>query len=235
MKYIVANHKNCLSLKEVLEYREKLLPSPSNKLVVCPNDMFLYLFKDSSFSLGSQYVSNIVPFTGGASVDELVSMNVKYTIVGHRDNRVNNGENIDNIVSKIKLLLDSGITPIVCLGNEKKSEVSEVLSTLSVEINKMLNEISTEDVNKIIFAYEPYWAINNPEVLVDYNYVENIISSIKNTFDNLCDNVPAILYGGSVNLSNISELNKIDIIDGFLIGGASTKVDIFNNIIKKIS
>lgn len=235
MKYIVANHKNCLNLEDVLEYRKKLISTTNNKVVICPSDMFLYLFKDSNLSIGSQYVSDVVPFTGGASVDELISMGVSYTIVGHRDNRINSAENIHRISYKVRLLLDAGITPIVCLGNENKLDVPEVLSTLSVEINEILNIISPEDVNKIIFAYEPYWAINNPEVLIDYDYIEKIISSIKSIFDNLSSNVPLVLYGGSVNLSNVSMLNEIAVIDGFLIGGASTKVDIFNSIIKEIS
>ena len=99
----------------------------------------------------------------------------------------------------------------------------------------MLSEIPGEYVDKIIFAYEPVWAINNPDICVDCNYVDKIASYIKNYFEVTYGVRPSLLYGGSINLSNIDELNKIDSLDGFLIGGASTEVDAFNQILDRIS
>ena len=61
MKYIVANHKNYLTLDEVLEYTSKLIPCKNNNLIICPSDMFLHLFKSDKYYLGSQYVSNTIP------------------------------------------------------------------------------------------------------------------------------------------------------------------------------
>lgn len=235
MKYIVANHKNYLTLDEVLEYTSKLIPCKNNNLIICPSDMFLHLFKSDKYYLGSQYVSNTIPFTGGASTDQLISMGVKYTIVGHSDNRIKQNESNEIVNSKIKSLISYSITPIVCFGELSKASLNDTLSTLTVEINSMLSEIPAEYVNKIIFAYEPVWAINNPDIYIDCNYVDKIASYIKNYFEVTYGVRPSLLYGGSISLSNIDELNKIDSLDGFLIGGASAKVDVFNQILDKIS
>ena len=109
MKYIVANHKNYLTLDEVLEYTSKLIPCKNNNLIICPSDMFLHLFKSDKYYLGSQYVSNTIPFTGGASTEQLISMGVKYTIVGHSDNRIKQNESNEIVNSKIKSLISSSI------------------------------------------------------------------------------------------------------------------------------
>ena len=153
MKYIVANHKNYLTLDEVLEYTSKLIPCKNNNLIICPSDMFLHLFKSDKYYLGSQYVSNTIPFTGGASTEQLISMGVKYTIVGHSDNRIKQNESNEIVNSKIKSLISSSITPIVCFGELSKESLNDTLSTLTVEINSMLSEIPAEYVDKIIFAY----------------------------------------------------------------------------------
>ena len=72
-------------------------------------------------------------------------------------------------------------------------------------------------------------------IYIDCNYVDKIASYIKNYFEVTYSVRPSLLYGGSISLSNIDELNKIDSLDGFLIGGASAKVDVFNQILDKIS
>lgn len=235
MKYIVANHKNYLTFNEALEYKKNLVPCADKNLIICPSDMFLYLFKDDRYYLGSQYVSNTIPFTGGASVSELASMGVKYTIVGHSDNRIHQNESSEIINDKIKSLLSASIIPIVCFGEKNKMNLENTLSTITVEINTLFDNIPLEHMDKIIFAYEPVWAINNSDIYVDHNYISKIASYIKNYFETIYGVKPILLYGGSINLSNIDALNKINCLDGFLIGSASTKVDIFNQILSKIS
>jgi triosephosphate isomerase len=87
-------------------------------------------------------------------------------------------------------------------------------------------------VNKVIIAYEPIWSIGTG-LIPSNEDIEKIATYIKEFVKNKYDTTIKLLYGGSVNLKNIDELNKIDLVDGYLIGGASTKINEITEIINK--
>ena len=122
---IVLNNKCNLLTDEFIKYQESLSKLESkHELVLCPSSIYLSKFSLNNFKLGSQNVGSNYEgaFTGEISASQLKALNVEYSIVGHSERRKNQRESNEEINKKIKLLLDNGITPILCVGenmNEK--------------------------------------------------------------------------------------------------------------------
>jgi triosephosphate isomerase len=133
-------------------------------------------------------------------------------------------ETAQEIHDKLVLLLEYGITPILCVGEDHISRKAGVTREV---VLMQLEEIGFGiDWSKIIVAYEPVWAVGtgmiptNSEISEVIEVIDSNVSPFK------------ILYGGSVNKANISELNMIENLDGFLIGSASTKLDEIKDMLK---
>jgi triosephosphate isomerase len=157
----------------------------------------------------------------------LKNVGAKYVILGHSENR-QSGETDKLINLKIKSAIKSNLKVIFCIGetlNEKRKKITNKI--LSKQINSGLKSI--KDTSKIIIAYEPVWSIGSG-LIPKTDDLLNSISYIKSKF---AKKTPKVLYGGSVNNKNIDELKDINIIDGFLIGGASQNSKKFIDIIKK--
>jgi len=215
MKWIISNHKNLFDIDKVDDYISKLnrLQLSNVNLVVCPSQKNLFYFKNQNFILGSQDIKDI---------NELRDDLVKYAIVGHSYRRSKYNETDEEINNKIKLLINNRICPILCVGEEEEEDYKEILSR---QLNIGLKDIS----GNVIIAYEPVWAISSGRI-PDINRLKDIIMFIKETIDNFGINA-IILYGGSVNGETVLELEKVDCIEGYLIGAISTDIDKFIKII----
>lgn len=215
MKLIVSNHKNFFDESLIDDYIKKLnyLQLSNVKLVICPALKNLFYFKNQNFILGSQDVKNI---------DELRDGLVKYTIVGHSYRRSVHHETDDDINRKIKLLLENGIFPILCVGENSDEELETVLSR---QLESGLKDVT----GNVIIAYEPVWAINSGKV-PNVDKLVDIIEFIKAITKKMGINA-TILYGGSVNEDTILDLEKVNGIDGYLIGSSSVDLDKFIKII----
>ena len=157
----------------------------------------------------------------------LKNVGAKYVILGHSENR-QSGDTDKLINLKIKSAIKSNLKVIFCIGetlSEKRKKITNKI--LSKQINKGLKSI--KDTSKIIIAYEPVWSIGTGLIPKSHD-LTNSISYIKSKFTK---KTPKVLYGGSVNNRNIDELKDINIIDGFLVGGASQNSKKFIDIIKK--
>lgn len=221
MKWIISNHKQALEDNEISEYKEKLKNIKNNnlKLVICPSHKNIKYFKDNNYELGSQDIEE--------SIELLKKYQVKYTIVGHSDRRLHDNETDFEINKKIKELLKNDIVPILCIGEEKNTNIKDVIKN---QIKNALKEIK----NEIIIAYEPIWAINSG-MIPSIDDLENIIDYIKNEAFNILNIKPIILYGGSVNEETIIKLKQIKSIDGYMIGNASLNVENLEKIINIIN
>ena len=241
--YFVANWKmfgepkSLNSLNRVIKF-SKLSKTNNFKLIYCPPYTLLNLFAKklikTKIDIGAQncHESNSFgAFTGFINSKMLKSIGVNYVILGHSENRAT-GENNTVINTKIKSSLNNNLKVIYCIGetlNQKKKKLT--FKTLHEQIVGGLRNI--KKFNNIILAYEPVWSIGsglipkNNELEINVNYIKNVIKKkfkIKK---------PKVLYGGSVNPKNVLQLNKIDTIDGFLVGGASQDSKIFIDIVKK--
>ena len=157
----------------------------------------------------------------------LKNVGSKYVILGHSENR-QLGET-DNLINlKIKSAIKSGLKVIFCIGETlKQKKEKKTNQILKRQIDKGLKSIKNK--SKIIIAYEPVWSIGTGVIPKEKDLTQTILF-IKRRF---IKKYPKILYGGSVNGSNIEKLKKIPNIDGFLIGGASQNSKKFIDIIQK--
>ena len=137
------------------------------------------------------------------------------------------------IVNKINRLFEQDIKVILCVGEslETRKQGSEK-DFVAKQLLEIFDNIDKERINDIIIAYEPIWAIGtgltptNDEIDEITKYIKDLISDKYNA-------ELKVLYGGSVSMKNVDELNKIEVVDGYLIGGASTKVEEFNYIMER--
>ena len=215
MKWIISNHKNAFKEDLIDDYIKRLnrLQLSNVNLVICPAPKNLFYFKNQNFLLGTQDVRNLDDFKDGL---------VKYSIVGHSYRRKKYNETDEDINNKIKVLIENGICPILCVGEEEEQNVENVLR------NQL--EIGLKDVKgNVLIAYEPVWAINSGKT-PDVDRLNQIISFIRNFILGLGVSCH-ILYGGSVNENTIFELNRVSGIDGYLIGSGSVDLDKFIKII----
>ncbi len=177
-------------------------------------------------------------FTGEISAPMLLDLGVEYVIVGHSERRHFLGEDESWFQHKVKTALDSGLRPILCVGEtETEREEGATEQILEKQLSGALDGLPPEDIGSgsLIIAYEPVWAIGtgkaaSPEDAEKASaYIRQLIMTRygDRAVENLC-----IQYGGSVKEENIGSFVEIDTIQGALVGGASLKADTFSALIQ---
>ena len=229
-KIVVANYKMNGDKNFYLNVQKRLnkLNVKDTDVVLCPPFVYLPFFKtkNKKLSLGCQDIANVQKgkSTGQTSAEMLNEFGVRYSIVGHSERKAL-GETDEQIANKVKVCFDNAIEPIVCIGGKTKQVKESFLK------NQIESALSFVQGKRVIFAYEPLWAIGSGLVPT----VENINTASKIIKDTCTERgfVPVVLYGGSVDDNNYKELIKAN-IDGFLVGGTSLKVDKFINLVKGV-
>lgn len=221
MKYLVCNFKNKLLKDDILKYNKSLVDIETKvKLVLCPPSIYLDMFDKSGYELGVQDISSFMDktITGEIEATQVKSMGAKYVIVGHSERRIYRHEiNID-FINKINNAVENGLNVIYCIGetlNEKEN--GRTYEVLEKQISEVLNNV---EIKNIMIAYEPVWAIGTGKVPEADEIKENI-KFINDIIMEKYEEKLDILYGGSVNDTNIGELCTIKGLNGFLVGGAS--------------
>lgn len=227
MKLIIANLKMNLTLNEVLEYKNNIKEKYSN-LIIAPSYIYLNIMKSNNYDIASQdgYYIDKGSYTGEVSFNQLKSLGIKYSIIGHSERRRKFNETNDMVKSKFISAINNNIIPILCIGETKEERLSNKMKDVIEEQLKLFDVVKLDNV---IIAYEPVWAIGTgfTPTLDEINEMHIYIKEILNKY-----NIKSkILYGGSVNENNIENLSKSNNIDGFLIGSASLDS---NNLIKMI-
>ncbi|WP_036436855.1 triose-phosphate isomerase [Mycoplasma elephantis] len=201
---------------EKLDKLEKSKYAKNLKYAIAAPFTNLYAFTKTKIPFCAQNVSqhNSGAYTGEVSASMLKSIGTKYAIIGHSERRQYFNETDEIINIKAKKLLESGITPVICVG--ETLEEYEAGKTKDVVLQQLQKSLADLDYSKIILAYEPIWAIGTGKVATP-EIAEEVCKFIReNTSDKL-----VIQYGGSVKSDNIQELANQKNIDGFLVGGAS--------------
>ncbi len=229
---IALNNKSYLVKDEFISYLEKIYELESNdELILIPSTINIPLVDSNKILLGSQNVSRdgIGPHTGEVSAKQLKSFGVKYCLVGHSERRIEQKESNYDCSEKIKMLLNEDIIPILCVGENLEDRKSgNYKEFINNEIRKATSELNSEEIGKLIIAYEPIYSIGTG-IIPTNEEVEEVFNIIKETLP-----TNKLLYGGSVNDDNISVLKSIKNIDGFLIGGLSLEVDKLEVFLGKI-
>ena len=213
----------------------------SAEIIVCAPFPYLsqveVLIEGSNLMLGAQNlnVNASGAFTGEVSAEMIKDFGANHVIVGHSERRSLYGETSEIVAEKTKAAIDSGLTPILCLGESlDQRESGKTESVVSEQLNKVIKMVGIEAFNNIIIAYEPVWAIGTgmtatPE---QAQAVHKFIRDLLATSDQDIADKTAILYGGSMNAGNAVELISCADIDGGLIGGAALKAEDFLQICK---
>ena len=232
-KYLIANLKMNMSTKEISEYLKKISSKIYvSNVVICPTSIYIPYFLNHSYDVGIQniYFENNGPFTGEISPKQASSMGIRYAIVGHSDRRIM-GEDDFIINKKIKKVLENNMKVIFCIGETlEEREMFKTDKILKQQIVRGLRGIDKKHFKNILIAYEPVWAVGTNKLPIKKE-ISDCINFIKNVCKTNLDGIPFILYGGSINEKNIKELNKIENVDGFLIGNSSCDADKLMKII----
>ena len=160
----------------------------------------------------------------------LKSVGAKYTIVGHSDNR-SEGDNNVLLKKKVQFAIKQNLKVIFCIGeNNSDKKNKKTFTVLKKQLTKVLENKFMK--SNIIVAYEPIWSIGTGKI-PSMKELETTIIYIKKILKKIFNNKsPAVLYGGSVDGSNVEMFKQIKEIDGFLVGGASKSSKKFIDIIK---
>ena len=211
-------------------------------IVVCPvltalSDVHDVL-AETNIALGAQnlYWEDSGAYTGEVSAPLLKSIGVEYVIIGHSERRQYFGETDTMVNKKIRAALKQGLTPIVCVGeNLQQREKGKTFHVVQTQCEGSLAGFTKEEIEKIVMAYEPVWAIGTgktatPEQAQEVQkFIRELLTKIS---DETVSSTVRIQYGGSVKPDNIAQLMSQPDIDGALVGGASLQADSFTQIVK---
>ena len=210
-------------------------------VVVCPPYVDLLtvgrLLAGTNIKLGAQSV-HWAPkgaFTGEISADMLLSVGVSHVIIGHSERRQYFGETDESVNKRAKAALDAGLTPIICVGETLEQREKGVTDAIvSKQTVAALAGFSAAEVEKVVIAYEPIWAIGTGKTATaaDANATIGVIrKAIAGVYGTALSEKVRIQYGGSMNPKNVAELMAMPEIDGGLIGGASLKSEDFSKVV----
>ncbi len=174
-------------------------------------------------------------YTGEVSVKMLEDLKCKYVIIGHSERREYYGETNETLFKKIELALAAGLKPIYCVGEKlNEREENRHFEVVAEQIKEVLYKLKGFDLNNVVVAYEPVWAIGTGKTATAdqaeemHAYIRRVIAG---KFPAQADEI-SILYGGSCKPSNAAEIFGKENVDGGLIGGASLVAQDFISIIK---
>ena len=231
-KIIIFNHKMSLLYDDLYNYIERTNNlETDNDIIICPSDIYLEAFvNNSNWSVGSQNLNynTDAKHTGEISTDQLKSLGIEYSIIGHYERVRDFNENAIIVNNKLIAALDANIFPILCFGENIDDDYHETIPKI---LDKYLKDV--ENIEFIIFAYEPIFAIGTG-ALPNIKRIEEVISFINEYLEDKYKKKPNLLYGGSVDSSNINDIINIEGINGALVGDISSDIKEVERIIQRV-
>ena len=241
---IAGNWKMNKTPAEAVELVKGLIPLVKDAkcdVVVCPTAVCLSavaeVIKGTNIKLGAQNVhfAEKGAYTGELSVDMLKAVGCEYVIIGHSERRQYFGETDKSVNLRATAAVKGGLTAIICVGEMKDERVDGYTDAIVTYQTKMaLKGLSAEELEHVVIAYEPVWAIGTGLTATDEQANETIGVIRKAVADVYGEEVAQkirIQYGGSMKGSNVKGLMAQPEIDGGLIGGASLKAEDFAQVV----
>ena len=195
------------------------------------------LTKGSNVHVGAQNVhwAEKGAFTGEISAKMLVELGVEYVIIGHSERRQYFGETDQTVNARVKAALAADLKPIICVGETlEEREAGKVEEVLVRQTKAALEGLEKADIDNLVIAYEPVWAIGTGRTAtaeVANETIAIVRRTVAEVFCPHCAERVRIQYGGSMNPKNVKELMAQPEIDGGLIGGASLKAVDFSQVV----
>ncbi len=236
------NKNSAESVELVSQLREMVSDVKEVEIVIAPPYTALGsvagAIKGSNIFLSAQNIfwEESGAFTGEVSPLMLKDIGCQCAIIGHSERRQYFGETNETVNKRLKAALKVSLTPIVCIGEVlEEREAEKTLDVIEQQLKEGLNGLSADEMEKVVVAYEPVWAIGTGKTATPdqaqevHQFIRKLITQI---FSEKVADGTRILYGGSVKPDSIDQLMSQKDIDGALVGGASLKADSFARIIK---
>lgn len=250
-KIIAGNWKMNLSVQEAIQLTQDILAEYQHYTRTDINIMlfvpFVYAERIANMcknkpniyvGVQNMYYEKSGAYTGETSPLMLKDIGIQSVIIGHSERRTLFHEDNKLLAKKVKSALEHELIPVFCIGETlQEREENKTQSVIETQLKEGLFHLSASELNKVIIAYEPVWAIGtgknaSPEQAQEVHaYIRNIISTAY-TYE-LAQHI-SILYGGSMKPDNAPDLLKQPDIDGGLIGGASLKSKDFIQILQAV-
>jgi triosephosphate isomerase (TIM) len=230
------------SLKLVRELKSLVMGVGGVEIVVAPVftalDAVSAEINGSNIALSSQNVfwEEKGAYTGEIAPGMLKDVGCTYAIIGHSERRQYFGETDETVNKRVKAALAAGLTPIMCVGETlEERESGKTFEIVARQVKSGLAGLVATEIDKIIIAYEPVWAIGTGKTATP-EQAEEVHADIRRLIGEIAGLATAggirILYGGSVKPDNVDILMSQSDIDGALVGGAALQADSFARIVK---
>jgi len=240
---IAANWKMNKTADEADAFLDPFLPSQSGdgvEVVLCPTYLALQRVAERCagtpvrVAAQNMYFEDSGAYTGEVSAPMLLDIGVDAVILGHSERRQFFGETDEALARKVRRAIEAGLQPILCVGEtESERESNDTEAVLSHQVLTDLAEVHTDDLDQVVIAYEPIWAIGTGKTASDEQAQEAcaFIRSLLKTRDIGKAEAVRIQYGGSVKPGNAVALLGMPDIDGALVGGAALDPEDFSQIV----
>lgn len=211
-----------------------------SQVVVCPPFVYTSLFsktKGGNFFLGAQNANHEMSgsFTGEVSYSMLYQLGVRFVIVGHSERR-KMGETDELVNRKVKSVVNSGMSAIICVGESTRDHNGDYLELIKKQIHTALTDVPKKILNQVVIAYEPIWAIGSTQAMGprDLHEMSIYIKKVLNDMFGIASDDIRIIYGGAVDSVNAENLIQEGNVSGFLVGRQSLVPKDFVEIMKAV-
>ncbi len=242
--FIAGNWKMYKTIAEAEEYIQALLPRVSSadgvEIAICAPFLALQALVDSArgsrvgIFAQTMHEATHGAYTGEVSATMLTEIDVHGVVLGHSERRQYYNETDRALQLKVPKALDSGLTPILCVGEtEEERERGDTERKLRHQVQAGLEKLRNEQLGAVAIAYEPIWAIGTG-LTATAEQAQDAIAFVRALVadrDREQAEHTRILYGGSVKPDNAAELLALPDVDGALVGGGSLEVDSFAAIV----
>ncbi|MDR1433584.1 triose-phosphate isomerase [Candidatus Endomicrobiellum devescovinae] len=211
------------------------------EVLICPTFTALYAVnnevKGSNINIGAQnlFWEPKGAFTGEISPTMVKDTGCSYVLIGHSERRQYFNETDETVNKKTKAALVAGLIPVICIGETlKEREQNITFKVIEKQIKEGLAGLTPQQAETIVIAYEPVWAIGTGKTATP-DQAQEVHAFTRKVYSQMYGDASQkvrILYGGSVNPTNVSDLMKQPDIDGGLVGGASLEAESFTKLVK---
>jgi len=221
---------------ELKDHQQTIFAVPSLYLTMARSEVS----EEKNYEAAAQniYHKKSGAYTGEISAEMIRSLNINYCVIGHSERREYFAESNEVLGLKVNLCLENYITPIFCCGEALEiREAGTQNDFVAKQLNDSLFHLESNDIRKIVIAYEPIWAIGTGKTASTeqaqemHAFLRSVIAGKYGT--EIANEIP-ILYGGSVKANNAKELFSCNDVDGGLVGGASLIAADFIEIMKAL-
>ena len=176
-------------------------------------------------------------YTGEVSIPMLKEFGIDWVIIGHSERRAYDNETNEKCHDKMKSLFENNMVPVYCVGETlAEFDAGKTKDVVGKQVKEGLKDFTAEQVARLVVAYEPVWSIGtgkNASSEIAQDICSYIRSILKEMFGGVAEEI-RILYGGSVKPVNVKEYLSCPDVDGALVGGASLKIESFEELLTNI-